>query len=207
MRAHPRHRDAGRMRAPLLIAAAVTGALALAGCGGAAPAPAPATTTAAAPATAVDVQGTFAAPGGTAATYDPALVPEGATAEVKSQETNGSTSVTLIVTGLLPNRAYGAHAHVNPCGADGMAAGPHYQFQQDPVTPSVDPAYANPQNEIWLDFTTNAQGTGETTTTVPWSFPADRRAQAVIIHEKPTSTEAGKAGTAGARPACITVAF
>ncbi|MGE3289375.1 MAG: superoxide dismutase family protein [Pseudonocardia sp.] len=175
---------------PLLLIAG----LVLAGCGGA-----PAGT---------DVTASFSAPGGgPAATYDPNLVPQGATAEVTAEESDSSTTVTLSVTGLLPNRAYGAHAHVNPCGADGMAAGPHYQFRQDPVTPSVDPAYANPQNEIWLDFTTNAEGAGEATTTVPWVFPADRRAQAVIIHEKSTSTEAGKAGTAGARPACITVSF
>lgn len=196
------------MRVPLLLVAAVTGALALSGCGvGATPAPPPATTPAAAAAN-VDVQGTFAAPGGGAAsTYDTNLVPVGATAEVTAQESGTSTTVTLTVAGLLPNRAYGAHAHVNPCGADGMAAGPHYQFQKDPVTPSVDPAFANPQNEIWLDFTTDAAGAGQATTTVPWAFPADRRAQAVIIHEKSTSTEAGKAGTAGTRPACVTVAF
>jgi Cu-Zn family superoxide dismutase len=192
-----RHRDrrrhanaAGRARTPLLLIAG----LVLAGCGGT-----PAETDVAAP---------FAAPGdGPATSYDPNLVPLGATAEVTAEETDGATTVTLAVTGLLPNRAYGAHAHVNPCGADGMAAGPHYQFRPDPVTPSVDPAYANRENEIWLDFTTNAEGAGAATTTVPWVFPADRRAKAVIIHEKSTSTEPGKAGTAGARPACITVAF
>jgi Cu-Zn family superoxide dismutase len=180
----------GRARIPLLLIAG----LVLAGCGGAS--------------AGTDVSARFTAPGGgPAATYDPNLVPLGATAEVTAEEADGATTVTLAVTGLLPNRAYGAHAHVSPCGADGMAAGPHYQFRQDPVTPSVDPAYANRENEIWLDLTTNAEGAGAAATTVPWVFPADRRAQAVIIHEKSTSTEPGKAGTAGARPACITVAF
>jgi superoxide dismutase, Cu-Zn family len=157
---------------------------------------------------AADVTAAFAAPGGgPAVTYDTALVPAGATANVTSNESNGATTVTLNVSGLLPDRAYGAHAHVKPCGADGMAAGPHYQLQQDPVSPSVDPAFANPQNEVWLDFTTDASGAGTATARVPWTFPPDRRAESVIIHEKTTATEPGKAGTAGARPACITVDF
>jgi Cu-Zn family superoxide dismutase len=207
--AHGAVDDPGTMRAPQLIVAAVAGALALSACGGAPAAPTtPATSSAAATPSHANVEGTFAAPGGgQAVTYDPSLVPVGATAKVSSSESAGATTVKLTVTGLLPNRAYGAHAHVKPCGADGMAAGPHFQLKQDPVTPSVDPAYANPQNEIWLDFTTDAQGMGEATTTVPWTFPADRRAKAVIIHEKATATEAGKAGVAGARPACMSVDF
>ncbi|MGQ0573972.1 MAG: superoxide dismutase [Pseudonocardia sp.] len=189
------------MRVHLLLLTGLVGALALAGCGASTP------TTPAVTPTAANVNATFAAPGGVAATYDAALVPAGATAAVTSSESGGSTTVTLNVTGLVPNRPYGAHGHVNPCGMDGMAAGPHYQFMKDPVTPSVDPAFANPQNEIWLDFTTDAAGAGTATATVPWTFPADRRAEAVIIHEKPTSSEPGKAGTAGTRPACVTVDF
>jgi superoxide dismutase, Cu-Zn family len=62
-------------------------------------------------------------------------------------------------------------------------------------------------NEIWLDFTTDAAGAGRATSTVPWVFPADRRAASVIIHAMPTSTEPGKAGGAGNRAACLTVGF
>jgi Cu-Zn family superoxide dismutase len=195
------------MRFPIVVVAGLVEALALTACSGGS---APTTTTPPAIPTGVNLSATFAAPGapgGQAATYDTSLVPAGATATVTSSESNGSTTVTLNVTGLQPNRAYGAHAHVNPCGADGAAAGPHYQFQKDPVTPSVDPAFVNPQNEIWLDFATDGSGTGTATTTVLWTFPADRRAEAVVIHEKPTSTEPGKAGTAGTRPACLTVGF
>jgi len=118
-----------------------------------------------------------------------------------------TTSVTLAVTGLQPNRRYGAHAHTKPCGSDGKDAGPHFQFTPDPVTPSVDPAYANHVNEIWLDFTTDAAGSGQATSTVPWTFPADRRAASVVIHAMPTATEPGKAGSAGNRAACISVGF
>jgi Cu-Zn family superoxide dismutase len=155
----------------------------------------------------VTAQGTFAAAPATPATYDSALVPVGATAIVNAGEAATSTSVTLAVTGLQPNRQYGAHAHTKPCGGDGKDAGPHFQFKPDPVTPSVDPAYANNTNEIWLDFTTDAAGSGRATSTVPWAFPADRRAASVIIHAMPTSTEPGRAGGAGNRAACLTVGF
>ena len=152
-------------------------------------------------------KGTFAAPPAAFATYDSALVPAGASANVDATEGPASTSVTLTVAGLPPNRQYGAHAHTKPCGNDGKDAGPHFQLKPDPVTPSVDPAYANNTNEIWLDFATDAAGAGRATSTVPWAFPADRRAASVIIHTMPTATEAGKAGTAGNRAACITVGF
>ena len=176
----------------------------LVACGGAATgAGAPSTD----PARSVTAQGTFAAAPATPATYDSALVPVGATATVNAGEAASSTNVTLAVTGLQPNRRYGAHAHTKPCGSDGKDAGPHFQFKPDPVTPSVDPAYANNTNEIWLDFTTDAAGAGRATSTVPWAFPADRRAASVIIHAMPTSTEPGKAGGAGNRAACLTVGF
>lgn len=193
------------MRVPrLLVVAVAVGTLALAGCDG--PTPTSATSS---QGTHVNVQATFAAPGGDnkAVTYNPDLVPVGATATVTSSERDGKTTVILKVTGLKPNRPYGAHAHVKPCGPDGMAAGPHYQFRQDPVSPSVDPAFANPENEIWLDFVTDGSGAGTATSTVAWTFPADRRAESVIIHEMTTATDPGKAGSAGTRAACITVDF
>lgn len=178
------------------------GTLALAGCGGS-------PITAASHTGPVAVQVTFAAPGGDnrGVTYAPELVPVGATAAVTTSEQDGKTTVTLKVSGLQPSRAYGAHAHTKPCGPDGAAAGPHYQFKQDPVSPSVDPAFANPENEIWLDLVTDGSGAGTATSTVPWTFPADRRAESVIIHEMATSSAPGKAGNAGSRAACVTVDF
>ncbi|AXB48973.1 superoxide dismutase family protein [Amycolatopsis albispora] len=146
--------------------------------------------------------------GSSAPTYEPDLVPVGAKASVFSLSApEFGTGVTLVVRGLLPNREYGAHAHTKPCGPDGAAAGPHYQKRVDPVSPSVDPAYANPSNEIWLDFTTDRFGTGFSTTRVPWQFDADRRAGSVVVHETHTHTHPGHAGTAGARLACLSVAF
>jgi Cu-Zn family superoxide dismutase len=139
----------------------------------------------------------------TAVTYDAQLVPRGAKVLVAAVSGRRST-VVLVVAGLLPNRTYGAHVHVRPCGATGAVAGPHYQNVVDPVQPSVDPEYANPANESWLDFTTGDRGHGRAVSRVGWEFRAGQ-ANSVVIHERATRTEPGVAGTAGARVACVTV--
>ena len=149
----------------------------------------------------------FSAGGGPAITYAPDTVPVGAGVTVDTRSGGGVTTTVLRVRGLRPGTVYGAHAHVGRCGATGDAAGPHFQFRPDPVQPSVDPAYANPRNEIWLDLRTDAHGDGSATSTNPWVFPAERRAGSVVLHEMATSNEPGHAGTAGGRLACVTVAF
>lgn len=150
----------------------------------------------------------FAAqPGGGGVTYDPALVPVGAQGTVTATTRNGGEAVTLELRGAVADRRYGAHVHTKPCGATGDAAGPHFQFDVDPVQPSVDPRYANSTNEVWLDLTTDASGSGSATAMLDKVFPADRLPRSVIVHAMPTATDPGKAGTAGARAACIDVAF
>jgi Cu-Zn family superoxide dismutase len=135
-------------------------------------------------------------------------VPTGATARVQAvYDASGSTNVTLHVWGLRPNTEYGAHAHVNPCGSLGSDAGPHFQNVQDPVVPSVNPAYANPDNEIWLDLVTDEDGNGVAHTNVKWQFQPDRRAHSVIIHAEHTHTGPTDSGVAGPRLACLTVGF
>ncbi|RAX45265.1 superoxide dismutase [Arthrobacter sp. AQ5-06] len=182
----------------------------LAGCSSPSPAgtssPSAPPTTAAPPAS--SVEGTFAAwaEGNVATTYNPALVPVGAKAQAAVTVRSDGTEAKLTVNGLVPARHYGAHAHVKPCGADGAAAGPHYQDQTDPVTPSVDPAYANMKNEIWLDFETDGSGNASAESAVAWKARADG-ARSITIHEMHTITEPGKAGTAGSRLACINVDF
>jgi len=146
--------------------------------------------------------------------YDAALVPAGATATLHAVEAgrgeSARTIVTLHVKGLQPNREYGAHAHYLPCGSTGAAAGAHYQYEPDPAalgsltTPSVNPAYANPENEIWLDLTTNAAGNGVARAIVDWHLPdTHQRASSVIIHTQHTD----HTGAAGTRLACISVPF
>lgn len=141
-----------------------------------------------------------------ATNYDKALVPDGTKLFVAEAVHEGLTTVVLDVRGLQPNRPYGAHAHTRPCGAKPEAAGPHFQHTPDPVKPSVDPRFANPQNEIWLDFVTDAKGNATKATTVDWTF-GEAPAGSVVIHAEPTKTAPGQAGTAGALVACVSVSF
>lgn len=146
-------------------------------------------------------------PGLPAITYDTDLVPVDSQVSVSEVELpDGGTTVVLSVLGLHPDHEYGAHVHVNGCGQTPAEAGPHFQNEPDPVTPSVDPAFANPDNEVWLDFVTDAAGDGASTATVDWQF-GDRPAGSVVIHAMHTHTDEGEAGTAGARLACVNVDF
>ncbi|GAA1833715.1 hypothetical protein GCM10009836_09810 [Pseudonocardia ailaonensis] len=193
------------MRSPRFVLGVLSGAavlsLAVAGCGSTPEAPA------AAPARAANVDAVFATTG-TAITYLPDLVPAGARATVTSSTTGPSSTVTLKVSGLVPNRTYGSHAHQKACGPTAADSGAHFQHTKDPVSPSVDPAYANATNEVWLDFTTDAAGAASVTATqAQWAFTDQAAPQSVVVHAKPTATEPGKAGTAGDRAACITVQF
>jgi Cu-Zn family superoxide dismutase len=190
--------------------AALVGAVLLTGgltaCSGEAPSPAPAAP-AIRPVAATEVAGPAATgdqPKGI--TYDVQRIPLGAKLSTGSSVENGRTTVELKVSGLLPNTKYGSHVHTKPCGAKPADSGPHYQNEKDPVTPSVDPKYANAENEIWLDFTTDAQGAATGSATVKWEFRKGE-ANAVVVHAAHTSTEHGKAGTAGDRLACLTAAF
>lgn len=107
------------------------------------------------------------------------------------------TLVTLDVSGLPANRGFGAHVHKLACA--NTKAGGHYQ---DVPGGANDPAFANPENEIWLDFTTNADGRGRAQAVVDWSIRPDG-ANAVVVHDHHTSDTA----VAGPKLACIDVDF
>ena len=149
------------------------------------------------------------APGATAITYDTSIVPSGATAKATVTKAGAGVKVRLVVTGLKPRRGYGAHVHTDPCAAKPAGAGPHYQHLPDPRAvaspPSVDPKFANPRNEVWLDFTTDADGAATVTATQTWPFDDISPPRSVIVHAERTRTAAGQAGTAGARVACVTL--
>jgi superoxide dismutase, Cu-Zn family len=146
-------------------------------------------------------------PAAPAITYDHGQVPPGAQVSVvEKQQAGDHTEIRLQVRGLQPNRMYGAHVHVNACGLSGQDAGPHYQNIKDPVSPSTDPKYANPKNEVWLDLMTDAQGAALAQSTLDWRFRPNG-ARSVVIHAEHTHTEPGKAGSAGARLACVSVPF
>jgi Cu-Zn family superoxide dismutase len=132
------------------------------------------------------------------------VVPPGATARLGIVPAAAGVTVRLSAAGMVPRRAYGAHLHTRPCGPAPDAAGPHYQHRRDPRTPSVDPAYANPRNEVWLDFTADAGGATEVTAAHP-AFGDDTRPRSLVLHAALTRTAAGEAGTAGPRVACLTL--
>ncbi|MBV7696097.1 superoxide dismutase family protein [Streptomyces sp. TRM70350] len=147
------------------------------------------------------------APKAEAVTYNSELVPVSGRVQVKEElRRNGGTRIELRLRDLVPNRVYGAHVHTKPCGALPADSGPHYQNRVDPVQPSVDPDFANPRNEVWLDLTTNKDGSDRSIAIVDWRF-REGGARSVVLHEMATSTHEGHAGTAGARLACINVPF
>ncbi|MGW5050271.1 superoxide dismutase [Actinokineospora sp. NPDC004072] len=137
-------------------------------------------------------------PGAEGVTYNQERVPIGAKATVVSHSSRGRTVVALLVSGLPPNTGYGAHVHVRPCGPNPADSGPHFQNVPDPNQPSTDPAYANPRNEVWLDFTTDRWGRAYAVSRVAWTF-GDRQADTVVLHEHRTH----EGGHAGARLACL----
>ncbi|MEU1130435.1 superoxide dismutase family protein [Streptomyces sp. NPDC005900] len=133
-----------------------------------------------------------------AVTYDMRLVPAASWILVRQHGDERGTTVTLRVRGLKPGHAYGVHVHRKPCGARPEASGGHYQHRVDPVQPSKDPAYLNPRNEVWLDFTAKADGTGSARAHHRWGFRPGEAASVVLHREQ---------GGAGDRLACFTVPF
>lgn len=129
-----------------------------------------------------------------ALTYDMKLVPAASWIEVSQRsEEHGPTRVTLRVTGFAPGHEYGVHVHQKPCAADPAAAGGHYQHEV-----STEPHHVNAENEVWLDFTADDQGSGKAAASHDWGF-RQGEAASVVIHDEP--------GTKGARVACFTVPF
>ncbi|MDQ8701259.1 superoxide dismutase family protein [Streptomyces sp. LHD-70] len=133
-----------------------------------------------------------------AKTYDTKLVPAGAHIRVVQVARDAGNLVTLQVDGLKANRAYGVHVHQKPCGPRPEDAGGHYQHRKDPVQPSTNPAYVNPRNEVWLDFTTDGRGSGYAAARQGWEFRPGEAASVVLHREQ---------GGAGDRLACFSVPF
>ncbi|RNL84395.1 superoxide dismutase family protein [Halostreptopolyspora alba] len=143
-----------------------------------------------------------------AITYDEQAVPPRATVEVSITGDEGGSVYSLAVTGLETDREFGSHLHTQPCGEDPGDSGPHYQDEVDPEAdsdnPSTNPEYANPENEVWLDFTTDENGEAEQETRVDWT-PREDEANSIVIHDEHTSEQEGTAGAAGDRLACVNV--
>lgn len=136
--------------------------------------------------------GEFAAKGTAAIVYNTKLAPEGSQASATVESTTDRTLSSLVVEGLLANRTYGAHLHVNACGAKPDDAGAHFQHTH---------GHADKANEVWLDLKTDDSGMGRATASHDWAFAADRLPGSLVIHAQPTKAD----GTAGPRVACLTL--
>jgi len=126
-------------------------------------------------------------PGVPAVTYDPAAVPETGRVRVIVLR-HGEAS--MAVTGFVPDRFFGAHLNTAACGPSGVDAGPRYQHTVNP-----DPGFINPENEVWLNFTTDSEGLAASSSVHPWPFDPDRPPRSVIIDD----------GQLATRLACVNV--
>ncbi|WP_017556267.1 superoxide dismutase family protein [Nocardiopsis baichengensis] len=143
--------------------------------------------------------------GARAVTYDEEAVPPGAGVELTvAPEEDRGTGFSLRLTGLTPDREYGAHMHTGACGEQPDDSGPHYQDQEDPEQPSTDPEYANDDNEVWLDVTTDSDGNADSEADVDWT-PRSGEMKSLVVHAEHTRTGQGEAGKAGDRLACVDV--
>lgn len=124
-------------------------------------------------------------PGIPAVTYDPAAVPETATVRFIVVP-DGQASLT--VAGFGPDQIFPARLHTNECGPSGVDAGPRYQHTIDP-----DPADANPENEVWLNFTTDGTGVANVEALHPWPFNPNRPPRSLLV------------GDPSAYLACVTI--
>jgi Cu-Zn family superoxide dismutase len=135
-----------------------------------------------------------------AVTYDQGLVPAAAWIQVDQRTTeSGATTVTLRVRGFSPGHAYGAHVHQRPCAADPAAAGGRYQHVPGTgMGAGAGRKRLDADNEVRLDFATDARGTGGARAQHGWGF---RRGEAasVVIYDVPH--------TDGTPVACFTVPF
>lgn len=157
--------------------------------------------------------GTLTMPNSTsrAITYDPDLAPIGAGMTATVIPTSEGSTAQLTVLGLLPDRGYTVYAYDKACGAAPGAAGAPFQDHLDPAatsaTPSTDPKYVNPSNEIWLDVQTDDAGTGTSATTVPFVL-TDRVPHSFVVHDRThIPKDPSQAADIGARIACLTLSM
>lgn len=157
--------------------------------------------------------GTLTMPNSTsrAITYDSDLAPIGAAMTATVIPASEGSTAQLTVLGLLPDRGYMVYAYDKACGATPGAAGSRFQKHLDPAatsaTPSTDPRYVNPDNEIWLDVQTDDAGTGTSATTIPFVL-TDRVPHSIVVHNgMHTPKGPSQAADIGAPIACLTLSL
>lgn len=94
------------------------------------------------------------------------------TGEAELERSNGGTVLSLDVSGLKPKSRYMAHLHTGGCDqAD--PGGPHFQFEKG--------GSEDPPNELHLQFTSDAAGDGQATTSSKREVPSGE-AGSVVLH-------------------------
>ncbi|CAN5205276.1 hypothetical protein BH09ACT12_BH09ACT12_00280 [soil metagenome] len=95
---------------------------------------------------------------------------EGVAGQAWLAQNDDGTTVTIRLTGLVPDTAYVSHLHAQTCADDD--GGPHFTF---------DPAGGDdPPNEVHLAFTSTEDGVGEATITNDGQV--GDRAPAIVVH-------------------------
>lgn len=98
---------------------------------------------------------------------------QGLSGEAILTRTDGGTVASLAVTGLEPNTAYVAHLHSGGC-AQADPGGPHFKF---------DPGGSEePPNEIHLEFSSSAGGSGRAEASSNREVPAGE-AGSIVLHQ------------------------
>ena len=124
-----------------------------------------------------------------------------ATARVQLVGHGSGTTAVLHVRGIDPSvagRTFGAHLHDGPC-ATGLPALASGHYNADTHAGHLPPA-VSPDTEVWLDFTVDAGGGGDSSAVV--RFPVRSGARSVVVHAAATNPATG---AAGARLACLPV--
>lgn len=124
-----------------------------------------------------------------------------ASARLQLVTTDGRTTAVLHVRGVDPGvsgRTFGAHLHNGPCATDlpALASG-HYNHD---AHAGIAPVVVSSETEVWLDFTVDADGEGDSAAVV--QFTAEPGARSVVVHASPTNPVTGAAGP---RLACLPV--
>jgi hypothetical protein len=109
----------------------------------------------------------------------------GVAGEAELQRSGGGTVVSITVSGLEPKTQYMAHLHAGGC-AQPDPGGPHFQFEPG--------GSEEPPNELHLQFTSDAAGDGEATTSSKREVPSGEAGSVVIHLDDSHETTAGEAG-------------
>ncbi|KPN17839.1 hypothetical protein [Arthrobacter sp. Edens01] len=104
-----------------------------------------------------------------------ALIPEGAETELRITETDMDTTVEMQVQDFAASTAYTGMLHEGPCTENPGELGPQY----------VHPGSGdNPNATVTLDFTTESDGSADTTVTVPFQVPNQAKGNSIILTDQ-----------------------